>query len=176
MNEVVYGFGFHPATNEYKVIKIGYYPHVYYVPWCFLKSVKYNYPLSEVHLFSLKSNTWRTLQELPYKLHHSPGVLINGRLHWVTRFNWHLDRLIVAFDLSNDTFQEVPRPDFTVSLFHRRYHLASLRGCLSACLLNSNGENMEIWVMEEYNKKESWVHKFSIGDSRFSRIIWHLED
>ncbi|KAG5596591.1 hypothetical protein H5410_037823 [Solanum commersonii] len=30
VNEVVYGFGFHPTTNEYKVIKICYYPHVYY--------------------------------------------------------------------------------------------------------------------------------------------------
>ncbi|XP_059283759.1 F-box protein At3g07870-like [Lycium ferocissimum] len=91
VNEVVYGFGFHPATNEYKVIKVGYYSHVCYVPWCYHKSVKYDYPLSEVHLFNLKSNTWRNLEELPYKLHHSPGVLVNGRLHWVTGFNWHLD-------------------------------------------------------------------------------------
>ncbi|KAG5596583.1 hypothetical protein H5410_037815 [Solanum commersonii] len=165
VNEVVYGFGFHPTTNEYKVIKICYYPHVYYVPWCFHKSVKYDYPLSEVHLFSLKSNTWRNLEELPYKLHHSPGVLVDGRLHWVTRFNFHLDCLIVAFDLSNDTFQEVPRPDFTVNLLHWGYHLAALRGCLSACLFSSNGENLEIWVMEEYNKIDSWVHKFNIGDS-----------
>ncbi|MCD9639154.1 hypothetical protein HAX54_023510 [Datura stramonium] len=131
VNEVVYGFGFHPATNG----------------------------------TSLKSNTWRNLEEVPYKLHHSPGVLVGGRLHWVTRFNWHFDRLIVAFDLSNDTFQEVPRPDFTVNLSHCTYHLVSLRGCLCACLLTSNGENLEIWIMEEYNKKESWVHKFNIGAS-----------
>ncbi|KAM3301437.1 F-box protein like [Capsicum chacoense] len=165
VNEVVYGFGFHPATNEYKVIKIGYYPHVYYVPWCFHKSVKYGYPLSEVHVFSLKSNTWRKSEEIRYKLYNSPGVLVGGKLHWVTRFNWHLDRLIIAFDLSNDAFQEVPRPDFTVNLFYCRYHLAALGGCLSACLLTSNGENLEIWIMEEYNKKESWMHKFNIGSS-----------
>ncbi|KAJ8554491.1 hypothetical protein K7X08_025169 [Anisodus acutangulus] len=172
VNEVVYGYGFHPATNEYKVIKIGYYSHVYYVPWCFHKSVKKDYPLSEVHLFNLKRNTWRNLGELPYKLHHSPGVLVSGRLHWVTRFNWHLDRLIVAFDLSDDTFQEVPRPDFNVDLFHCRYHLAALRGCLCACLLTSIGENLEIWIMEEYNKKESWVKQFNIGAS--SIVSQHL--
>ncbi|KAM3357757.1 F-box protein like [Capsicum galapagoense] len=163
VNGVVYGFGFHPATNEYTVIKISYYPHVYYVPWCFHKSVKYGYPLSEVHVFSLKSYTWRKSRGI---ILQTPGVLVGGRLLWLTRFNWHLDRLIIAFDLSNDTFQEVPRPDFTVSLFRCRYHLASFRGCLSACLLTSNGENLEIWMMEEYNKKEySWMHKFNIGSS-----------
>ncbi|KAG5596590.1 hypothetical protein H5410_037822 [Solanum commersonii] len=56
-------------------------------------------------------------------------------------------------------------PDFTVNLLHWRYHLAALRGCLSTCLFSSNGEDLEIWVMEEYNKKNSWVHKFNIGDS-----------
>ncbi|OIT24606.1 PREDICTED: F-box protein At3g07870-like [Nicotiana attenuata] len=165
VNEVVYGFGFHPATNDYKVIKIGYYPHVYYATWSPVNTHDHDLPRSEVHVFCLGSNTWRNLGELPYKLHHSPGVLVSGRLHWVTRFNWHLDRLIVSFDLFNDTFQEVPRPDFNVNLFHCSYHLASLRGCLCACLLTSNGENLEIWIMEEYNKKESWVKEYNIGAS-----------
>ncbi|KAK4369318.1 hypothetical protein RND71_013110 [Anisodus tanguticus] len=128
VNEVVYGFGIQPATNEYKVIKVGYYPHVYYATWSPGNINSHDLPRSEVHLFSL-------------------------------------DRLIVAFDLSNDTFQEVPRPDFNVNLFHCRCHLAALRGCLCACLLTSNSENYEIWIMEEYNKKESWVKQFNIGAS-----------
>ncbi|KAK4363165.1 hypothetical protein RND71_018406 [Anisodus tanguticus] len=169
VNEVVYGFGFHPATNEYKVIKVGYYPHVYYATWPPGNISSHDLPCSEVHSFSLGGNSWRYLGELPYKLHHSPGVLVGGRLHWVTRFNWHLDRLIIAFDLFDDTFQEVPRPDFNVNLFHCRYHLAALRGCLCACLLTSIGENLEIWIMEEYNKKESWVKQFNIGASTIVR-------
>ncbi|XP_055824253.1 F-box protein At3g07870-like [Solanum dulcamara] len=61
VNEVVYGFGFHPVTN------------VYYATWS----------PGNINKHDLLS--WRNLGELPNKLHHSPGVLVGGRL---------LDRLI----------------------------------------------------------------------------------
>ncbi|KAF3652603.1 hypothetical protein FXO38_16006 [Capsicum annuum] len=157
VNEVVYGFGFHPATNEYTVIKISYYPHVYYVPWCFHKSVKYGYPLSEVHVFSLKSYTWRKSRGI---ILQTPGVLVDGRLLWVTRFNWHLDRLIIAFDLSNDTFQEVPRPDFTkeYSWMHK-FNIGS-----SSILSQDLPESYDIWKTSLQKETVTVMCLFNNGD------------
>ncbi|KAK4714016.1 hypothetical protein R3W88_019923 [Solanum pinnatisectum] len=62
VNEMVYGFGFHPVTYDYKVIKVGYSPHVCYATWSPGNFNSDDLPRSEVHLFSLgSSNSWRNL-------------------------------------------------------------------------------------------------------------------
>ncbi|KAI8005804.1 F-box protein [Camellia lanceoleosa] len=52
---VVFGFGFHPVTNKYEVVKITLYWNQYTV---FLRS---RTPRSEVHVYSLGSNNWRSV-------------------------------------------------------------------------------------------------------------------
>ncbi|XP_060210917.1 F-box protein At3g07870-like [Lycium barbarum] len=65
VQNLVFGFGFHPVTKEYKVIKI----------------INYN-----VEVFSVGSNRWRSIGEVVY--HFDPisqGIMLNGKMHWVTR-------------------------------------------------------------------------------------------
>lgn len=163
--EVVYGFGFHPGTNEYKVVKIVYH-------WNFLNTGSWHtrriripgHSKSEILVFSFRSNTWRSIGKVPYQIERrsSQALFTNGRLHWLTRSMYKNVRglLIICFDIADEQFHEVPRPDFSVQN-GLNYHLTLLRGCLSAVVC-SHGE-LEIWVMKEYNVKESWIKEFRMG-------------
>lgn len=161
--EVVCGFGFCQGTDEYKVVKIVYHWTVDIGFWPARRMRMRGYTKSEVLVFSLGSNTWRSIGKAPYQLERkSPEALfMNERLHWLSRMpNNVRGRRIVSFDLADEQFHEVPRPDFG-GRNRRNYHLALLEGCLSAVVYTC-GE-LEIWVMKEYDVKESWIKEFRIG-------------
>lgn len=158
--EVVFGFGFHPTTKEYKVVKIIYYENGY-------RGLRNRFRISssEVQVFTLGSSRWRSLGKVSHDLHKWPTaqVLVNGRLHWVTgRRKYRTGRNVVSFDLGDEKFREVPRPD-VVALRRCEYHLFVMRGCLSAAFCFSKGK-LEIWVMKEYGVKDSWVKEFVIAN------------
>ncbi|PON46503.1 F-box domain containing protein [Parasponia andersonii] len=158
--EVVFGFGFSPVTKEYKVVKVIY---------CyrdgnkgFFRHRSRSSTQSEVQVFTLGSSRWRSLGKVSHYLHHWPAVLVQGGLHWMTcRPRYRTGRNVVAFDLDAEEFREVSKPD-AFGLRRCDYHLATVRGCLSAAFYISYGK-MEIWVMKEYGVKESWVKEFVIG-------------
>lgn len=156
--EVVFGFGFHPITKEYKVVKIIYYKNGH-------RGLRNRFRISssEVQVLTLGSSTWRSLGKVSHDLHRWPAqqVLVHGRLHWVTGPRRHrTGRNLVSFDLGDENFREVPKPD-VVGLRRCEFHLFVMRGCLSAAFCVSNGK-MEIWVMKEYGVKESWVKELVI--------------
>ncbi|KAF5481009.1 hypothetical protein F2P56_001705 [Juglans regia] len=156
--QVAFGFGFHPTTKEYKVIKIVYYRRAV---------TFYRYPVasayvrdSEVQIFTLGSSTWRSLGKAGYHYLYrcSSQVLVNGRPHWVTWPLKHHQRMkIVSFDLADEQFREVP----STPLKGTTYQLVVLGGCLSAAVYLNSG-TLEIWVMREYDVEESWIKKLNI--------------
>ncbi|PIN13940.1 hypothetical protein CDL12_13434 [Handroanthus impetiginosus] len=160
---VVYGFGFHPVTSDYKVVKIGCYMRRF--------QIQSNRQTSEVQTYSLRSNTWKNRGIIPYKLEKSssPGVLVSGRLHWVSRwgkYNGHHERIIVSYDLADDSFHEIRIPGSISGSFGRwvSCHLASLDGCLCAIVPVPPGHGaFNIWSMKEYGVKESWAKVYNIG-------------
>ncbi|KAF5481008.1 hypothetical protein F2P56_001704 [Juglans regia] len=157
--QVVYGFGFHPTTKEYKVLKIVYYMNS---NKDYLRALRVYVELdSEVQIFTLGSSTWRSLGKVGY-LHHlyqwHSQVLVNGRLHWVTwPRRYHHGIKIISFDLAEEQFLEVP----STPLMGFNYHLVVLGGCLFAAVY-FNYCKLEIWVMAEYGVEESWIKKFDI--------------
>lgn len=165
---VVLGFGFHHRTKEYKVIKIMYYwPDVQKV-YCF--SLK-----SDVQIFTLGTSLWRSLGQTSHFLHQWPGtpVTINGRLHWESRHRkYSPSRNIVSFDLEDEKFRVVNKPD---SLVLRTWdYLVVLRNCL-AVVCHRNYKEIEIWVMKEYDVQESWIKEFKIG-SYIPKVLKEKED
>ncbi|CAK9180398.1 unnamed protein product [Ilex paraguariensis] len=165
--EVMFGFGFHPVTKEYKVVKIIYYANAYNAhnrPWRYRRFRIRDFPHSEVQILGLSSNTWRSIGKVPYQLdRRSSEALVNGRIHWVTqRGNYHgvRGRIIVSFDLADEQFREVPRAD-SAFLTRCSFYLAVLGGCLSAVVPLDYGR-LEIWSMKEYNVKESWIKEYNI--------------
>ncbi|XP_074365353.1 F-box protein At3g07870-like [Apium graveolens] len=121
---------------------------------------------SEVSVLGLGGNTWRNLGLVPYYIERrSQGALFTrGRLHWQTRCMYNDRGLIkISFDLSDEKFYRIKGPDFSSVADDRTYHLANLKGCLSAVVYKFGYEELEIWVLKEYNVKESWVRDFKIG-------------
>ncbi|XP_062104838.1 F-box protein At3g07870-like [Humulus lupulus] len=160
---VVYGFGFNPITNEYKVVKIIYYwPAQEEEDDDYLGLMSFSLRVSEVKVLSLGSSSWRCLGRTSYYLDDWPGqAVVNGRIHWETcqqRDFPHRD--IISFHLEDEQFREVPKPDDLLLL--KCDHLSILRGCLSVGLCVNYGK-LEIWVMKEYGVKESWVKEFNIA-------------
>ncbi|XP_059277788.1 F-box protein At3g07870-like [Lycium ferocissimum] len=156
VQKLVFGFGFSPATNEYKVIKV-----IHYDPGNLCKS--------DVQVFGLGSNRWRTIGEVAYSFDpFSEGIMLNGKMHWLTllgNYYGRYDRLIVSFDLSDEVFGELPKVDYGVNPSIVQFQLVVLGDCLAVALTlpHQNGGGLEIWVMREYNVKESWVKEFIIG-------------
>lgn len=159
--EVVFGFGFHPKTKEYKVVKIAYYKNA---NGGYRRAYKIGNLQSDVQIFTLGSSAWRSIGKVAYHLFQWPSqVLVNGRLHWVTwPRRYRSGRNIISFDLEDEQFREVLKPDcYNFNRFN--YHLVVLGGCLSAAVCCSYGK-LEIWEMKDYDVKESWIRKFNIGN------------
>ncbi|KAJ0052563.1 hypothetical protein Pint_01897 [Pistacia integerrima] len=155
--KVVFGFGFHPTTKEYKVVKIIYYRarplRVRNLGGIFP-------PTSQVQIFTLGSLTWRSLGNISYSIfQRSPQVLVGGRLHWPKRDG--PGRSLISFDLADEQFRVVPQPDCG-GLDSCSFSLAVLGGCLSAAVRRNYGQ-LEIWVTKDYDVKESRTKEFSVG-------------
>ncbi|XP_039049097.1 F-box protein At3g07870-like [Hibiscus syriacus] len=162
--EVVFGFGFHPKSKEYKVVKIVYYRNTSSSSSSiYSRTRRVVYPHSDVQVFTLGSSAWRSLGKIPYQLVRRPlEALVSGRLHWVSRpRRYHPARRIMSFDLGTEEFEEVPMPDCG-GLNRCNFHVSVLRGCLAAAVYRNYGK-LEIWVMKDYNVKESWTKELSIG-------------
>ncbi|KAF2292361.1 hypothetical protein GH714_020612 [Hevea brasiliensis] len=99
--EVVFGFGFHPKTEQYKVVKIVYYRNSHSG---YPRARRLVYPQSEVQILTLGSPKWRSLGKIPFQLVRRPSeALVNGRLHWVSRHRrYNPARLLVSLDLADD--------------------------------------------------------------------------
>lgn len=154
--DIRYGFGYDSVSDDYKVVKFvhSYYGHVRH---------------SEVLVFTMKSNSWRRIQDFPYYFcdYECPGVLISSALHWFvcqnpsTRYSHsHTPRFVASFDLTNEDYQLMPLPEFPEKNFFM--HLVELGGCL--CIICCyNPVRNDVWVMKDYGKKESWSKLFSIA-------------
>ncbi|CAN4094232.1 unnamed protein product [Withania somnifera] len=172
VQKLVFGFGFSDVTKEYKVIKIITYANMYLNdPGRYRRFRVPFFPKSDVQVLSLgTSNRWRSIGDVVYRFApNSQGIMLNGKMHWLTRFGkYHgrYDRLIVSFDLADEVFDEVPKVDFDINPRMVQYHLAVLGDCLAVCLALRPGTagGFEIWVMREYNSKESWIKEFRVED------------
>ncbi|CAA2979071.1 F-box At3g07870-like [Olea europaea subsp. europaea] len=168
---VIFGFGFHPITKRYKVIKIVYYPSVYNleIPRHVRRFTHMSSRRSDVQIYNLGTDKWRSIGQAPYRLEKrsSLGVLVSGKLHWMShwgKYNGRRNRIIVSFDLSDDSFQEIPGPNTGNLRSLMNCHVAVLGGCLCAVLPSYGGNGgHDIWVMKEYGVKESWVKEFTLG-------------
>jgi F-box interacting protein len=150
----VYGFGFSQTTNKFKVIQAvnplrPRAPH-----WRQIGLMSFQ---AEVQILTLGSPAWRTLGKLPYRqIYQEPSqVLVCGRIHWSVSSG--SDCPIISFDFEDEQFREVPKPPDCTSW--PNMDLVDFGGCLAAVSYSE----FEIWIMKEYDVKESWIKEFNIG-------------
>lgn len=157
----VFGFGYDPINDDYKVVRIAQFMGVD------RRSFE-----SEVKVYSLRKHWWRRIGDMPYCVHYpgANGVYASGALHWMVSQNPEskVANIIVALDLAHDDYLEVPQPEYMDKNFNM--DLGVLRGCL--CLLaNFQGKCIDLWAMKEYGVKESWTKLFSVVQQEVLRNI-----
>ncbi|KAF2318752.1 hypothetical protein GH714_010470 [Hevea brasiliensis] len=155
-DKILVGFGYDSINNDYKVIKMIQYNSMY------LSSNKND--KIRVTVYSLKGNSSTRIDDLnDYYIRYlrgDSGVAVSGSLHWVV---WSQEKrpddLILAFDLGNEKFRELPKPQIMKGYFLR---VAELGGSLAISCLHL-GTFVEIWVMKEHGITESWTKLFRIN-------------
>ncbi|TKY53953.1 F-box protein CPR30 [Spatholobus suberectus] len=150
----IYGFGYDAPSNDYKLVSITYFVDLHNRTFD-----------SQVQLYTLKSDAWKNLPSMPYALccERTMGVFVGGALHWVVTRKLQPDQpdLVVAFDLTRESFREVPLPE-TVN-GHFNMEVALLGGCL--CVVENRGSQFDVWVMRKYGSRDSWEKLFTLTQS-----------
>ncbi|XP_026460139.1 F-box/kelch-repeat protein At3g06240-like isoform X1 [Papaver somniferum] len=167
-----------PATMEYKEVPIEYPDDEFcYVHHGFgtyndeiddFKIVRFegvdDEYFCEVKVYTLKSNSWRRLENIPYQLSRGDmdmaQVIINGAMHFLADTDSKGNRLvIVSFDFKDEKFDEMPLPSFCKDY---ETSLCSLGDSL--CLVGSmfNESHVVVWEMKTYGVTESWAELFTI--------------
>ncbi|KAL6226061.1 hypothetical protein ACLB2K_000026 [Fragaria x ananassa] len=162
-----YGFGYDSRNDDCKIVRA-------------TSSSRDGNFVTQLDIFTLKTNAWRTkTKALPFYFMSSlVGTLLNGALHWAVRRGINISPTadsddhdhrpfgIVFFDLTEETYKEVPLPCDGDKQFSF-YGLGVLGGCLSM-LHSPHGSDYQVWVMKEYGVKASW--------SVFTTIPQKMED
>ncbi|KAL5177005.1 F-box/kelch-repeat protein [Glycine soja] len=169
----LYGFGYDPSTDDYLLIVIGLHDSEHY---------KYDTDGSEddeckgkCQIFSFKTDSWYIVDIfVPYKDlggKFRAGSLFGDILHWLVFSKDKKVPVILAFDLVQRSFSEIPLFD---NFAMEKYGVDSLRrvmgGCLSVSCSVHDGATDEIWVMKEYKVQSSWTRSVVIPSSGFSPI------
>ncbi|XP_026434029.1 F-box/kelch-repeat protein At3g23880-like isoform X1 [Papaver somniferum] len=142
--QIDYVFGHDDKSDDFKVVFVASYRHIARI---------------EVHIFTLRSDSWRYIGEFPYdvskdsRMSDIARVPVNGALHWIAVIDCDdIDcEAIIYFDFEKETFESMPLPKipnpladdtFVYAKFVRR--LCVLGGSL--CLMCSNPEaSIDVW-------------------------------
>ncbi|XP_026410955.1 F-box protein At3g07870-like [Papaver somniferum] len=137
------GFGYIPSTNEYKIVRI-----------CKDEGDP-NYGIVQVYTLGsvIVCRNGKKMDYDDLMSFDQPGEFANGAIHWV-----NYKETIVAFDLIDEDFRQLPSPPCNMQLFVM-LHVVS--GFLCACYRHSEGS--DIWVLKknESNHDVIWSKEFS---------------
>lgn len=131
-------------------------------------------PVVEVMVYDLSTDTWSCFDKRknrPYDSIYSPkeGLLVNGRLHWVSERYWDMNcrslyiNTIVWYDAGQGAeFKELSPlpPECVEPAEYIDIELAVLRDqlCVSFRFFDDHGgQTFKIWVMNKYGDTESWT-------------------
>lgn len=156
----MYGFGYVESSDDYKVFVI----------------VTPNKRKTIVKVYSLKSNSWKTLEKMKIpSVGVKAGVFVSGNLHWV---EYKKDLLtyevpaLYSFDLKNEKFEMVDQ-SYVTSTVVAIQTVGVIDGCLSVLCDYHYCNSSEVWVMKKYGVEDSWVRLCTI--SNFDHLPSRLE-
>ncbi|KAK6237948.1 hypothetical protein QUC31_003417 [Theobroma cacao] len=154
-----YGFGYDTINDDYKIVKV-------------VQEVDSltDTLISEAKIYSLKTNTWRRGEEIPYYFCYPSvmGTFVCGALHWnaIKEKIWGYPRSIIAFDVETENYGLIELLD---NMENQTYDVVvgALQGCLCAIATHFN-DTINIWMMKDYGVKESWTMLYSFQGGIYS--------
>ncbi|TYI67487.1 hypothetical protein E1A91_D08G021100v1, partial [Gossypium mustelinum] len=165
------GFGYDPVSDDYKLVRIVQ-----------LLGTYEEYLHSEAKVYSLRSNSWRTIKDFCFYFisERQVGVVANNVLHLLAFkipescniSSVDLDLLayknpessykhLAGFDLRSKELSLVELPDFCLDV-EANVDVKAVGGylCLTATHRDMDVAG-DVWIMKEYGVKESWVKLMS---------------
>ncbi|XP_026398258.1 F-box/kelch-repeat protein At3g06240-like [Papaver somniferum] len=150
MNEFCYckyAIGYDDRIDGFKVVRL----------------VWFDGDFSKYQVYTLKSNSWRRLEDIPYSDLRAGKpemqVSVNGATHWLTSCAYEPGKVILSFDFKDERFNMMPVPRFCN--VYPETNLCSLGGSL--CLHGSIGGRIDVWEMKEYGVTESSAKLFTFN-------------
>ncbi|RZC58934.1 hypothetical protein C5167_006230 [Papaver somniferum] len=146
----LYGFGYDTKIDDYKLVKV--------------RDFDGKRGRSKFNVYMLGSNSWKRFQPIPYWFRPKfPGVLVNGKLHWLGVTRADNSSVIVSLDIGNEKFDEMSLPEEPLEAREALKYVGALEGCL--CMISNSYDFMrlvDIWVMQEYGVMKSWSKRFRL--------------
>ncbi|KAL7103079.1 hypothetical protein ACP275_08G158700 [Erythranthe tilingii] len=160
-SKATYGFGYDSRNDDYKVVRV----------LEFRRTVTHIFMASEVKIYSLKSDSWRRIEPLPYPIQSSWGswrVHVNGVLHSVVRGSVpENESRIMCFSLETEKHHRTMMIPNGNRLRGGVVGLNLIDDCLSVVCLSRSG--VGVWVMKEYGVDSSWIKLVSVNPPAFER-------
>ncbi|XVF39337.1 hypothetical protein PTKIN_Ptkin01aG0026500 [Pterospermum kingtungense] len=167
-SSVLYGFGYDSFNDDYKVVRIAQ------------KETKFSVSplITEVKIYSLKTNSWRSCEEIPnyYVLSNCWGmvdcIFVCGALHWFGRVG--SVKRVMAFDVAVEKHHTIELLD---NMERGTYNIAlgALRGCLCAMATGFDFK-VQVWMMKDYGVKESWTIMHCLQNQHlffaYLKLLW----
>ncbi|KAG8484943.1 hypothetical protein CXB51_021387 [Gossypium anomalum] len=155
-----YGFGYDPISDDYKLVRM--------VQLIGKSNGKLN---SETKVYSLRRNCWRRIKDFCFYLLSAReiGFLANNALHWmVFKPPKSGKQDLVGFDLGTEEFRFLELPDFCLDKLFC-YDIKAMGGyiCLTATYREMDTVVVDVWIMEEYGVKVSWIKLISCYQPEF---------
>ncbi|KAK5810539.1 hypothetical protein PVK06_025851 [Gossypium arboreum] len=122
-------------------------------------------------VYSLRRNCWRRIKDFCFYLLSAReiGFLANNALHWmVFKPPKSGKQDLVGFDLGTEEFRFLELPDFCLDKLFC-YDIKAMGGyiCLTATYREIDTVVVDVWIMEEYGVKESWIKLISCYQPEF---------
>ncbi|XLR70294.1 F-box/kelch-repeat protein At3g06240-like [Arachis ipaensis] len=145
--QISWGFGFHPKTNQYKVMRIYIFKHDRRMV---------------VEMHTVGTSTWINIEvDYPKNLIHvlNHSAYFNGALHWIG-IDVDGNDSIWAFNFDTERFQSFSMPPKDQGT---KVRIFEFRGSL--CLIYFNDLLVTMWMMKRYGDGKSWAPIFQYTNS-----------
>ncbi|KAF9589159.1 hypothetical protein IFM89_019475 [Coptis chinensis] len=154
-NVRVYGLGYDPRTEVYKLVEFVQFKKMAPGFSCFY---------CKVNVYSLDDTLSLTQFDIPYsfEIRRRLGVYVNGGLHWIAILASNFYMAILCYDVGEGVCREVA-PPIDVNVFPL-VTLGDLGGQLCTACWSCN-RDVDVWVMKSYGDSGSWSKLFSFAEN-----------
>ncbi|KAB2627427.1 F-box protein CPR30-like [Pyrus ussuriensis x Pyrus communis] len=140
-----YGFGYDSTNDDYKLLGI----------------TNFNMAMHQYEIYSLKSNSWRKIRNMPCEFHMIVSRILfsNGALSWLAQNMLDIKMHVVTFELASKKYHWFPTP------VDENVHTEVLGDSLCIFRLRT----IDAWIMKE---RGSWTLPYSIEQAAMSWVSW----